>query len=74
MQRETDADPVWVARLARCSLNRSTDALREAAEETSLFRSLAREHAKERRPSYVEIDAPLELYALVRLLRPQHVV
>lgn len=74
MQPEEGADPAWVAGLAGCSLKRSGDALREAAGETALFRSLAREHAKEKRPSYVEIDAPLELYALVRLLRPRHVV
>jgi hypothetical protein len=71
---EVGADAGWVAQLAQCSAKRSVGALREAAEETGLFRSLAREHAKEGRPSYVEIDAPLELYALTRLLRPRHVV
>jgi hypothetical protein len=71
---EEGADAGWVARLAQCSANRAERALREAAGETRLFRSIAREHAKEGRPSYVEIDAPLELYALTRLLRPRHVV
>lgn len=74
MQRETDADAGWVAALSGATLGRSTSAIAEAAGETRLFRAIAREHAKEGRPSYVEIDAPLELYALARLLRPRHVV
>jgi hypothetical protein len=53
---------------------RAEKALREASAERSLFRHIAREHAREGRRSYVEIDAPLELYALARLVRPQHVL
>ena len=74
MQEETDPDVGWVAELSRCSLDRASRAVQEAAGERRLFSHLSREHRSEGRSSYIEIDAPLELYALVRLLRPRHVV
>ncbi|HEV8050524.1 MAG TPA: class I SAM-dependent methyltransferase [Thermoplasmata archaeon] len=74
MQPEDDPDPEWVARLSGRSVGSARRALTEAAGETRLFRHIAREHGREGRRSYVEIDAPLELHALVRLTRPRHVV
>ena len=74
MQTERNPDSVWVSQLAGVSERRSLDALRQAQEERALFRHLDRMHRLGGRASYVEIDAPLELYALVRLLRPDHVV
>lgn len=74
MHPETDADPVWVADLSGRPSADVKAALGEAAGERRLFDHLAREHRAEGRASYVEIDAPLELHALVRLLRPRHVV
>jgi hypothetical protein len=74
MRRETDPDIGWVAALSHADLGRAKRAVDEAARETELFDHLAREHAREGRESYVEIDAPLELHALVRLTRPRHVV
>jgi hypothetical protein len=74
MHPEADPDPEWVAALAGSSLARATRAIAEAAAERRLYAHLARQHHSEGRTSYVEIDAPLELYALVRLLRPHHVV
>jgi hypothetical protein len=74
MQFESDADPGWVAELAGASLSRAESAVSEAAEERALFRHLEREHQSEGRHHYVEIDAPFELYAAVRLTRPLHVV
>jgi len=74
MELETDPDPGWVAALAGCPSSVADARLREAASETRLFRHLRAEHRQEGRPSYVEIDAPLELYALTRLLNPRHVV
>ena len=53
---------------------RARAAVSEAEEERVLFRHLDRMHRLGGRSSYIEIDAPLELYALVRLLRPTHVV
>lgn len=74
MQTESDPDVGWVAFLSRAPVAKATAAIAEAAGERSLFRYLARQHAREGRESYVEIDAPLELHALVRLTRPEHVV
>ncbi len=74
MQPELDPDVPWVAALSHRSEAVARRAVREAEGERRLFGHLRREHASGGRPSYVEIDAPLELYALVRLLRPTHVV
>jgi hypothetical protein len=74
MQPEVDPDVRWVAELADVSEARALGAVREAASERALFRSLDRMHRIEGRSSYIEIDAPLELYALVRLLRPMDAV
>jgi hypothetical protein len=74
MRPETDPDPGWVESLSGASRGDSLEAVEEAREENRLFSHLSREHDREGRDSYVEIDAPLELHALVRLLRPAHVV
>lgn len=74
MQLETDPDVGWVAQLGGSSPTRAAAAVAEAQAQTRLFTHLAREHRSEGRESYVEIDAPLELYALVRQRRPRHVV
>lgn len=74
MQPETDPDARWVSTLAGVGETAARGALEEAARERRLFAHLRREHAREGRESYIEIDAPLELFALVRLLRPRHVV
>ena len=74
MQREEDPDAAWLAELSGVSEHRALSALREAQAERSLFRHLERQHRAGGRDSYVEIDAPLELFALVRLLRPLHIV
>jgi hypothetical protein len=74
MREETDPDVDWVARLAGVPVGRARTAVGEARDERRLFAHLHREHESERREHYVEIDAPLELYALVRLRRPRHVV
>ncbi len=74
MRVELDPDSLWVAQLSGSSSEQVDPALDAAAKERRLFGHLDREHRSEGRPHYVEIDAPLELYALVRLLRPLHVV
>ncbi|MGA8665154.1 MAG: class I SAM-dependent methyltransferase [Thermoplasmata archaeon] len=74
MQVEEEPDPDWVAALAGVTLPRAQAVLTEAQGERALFRHLDRMHVEGGRSGYVEIDAPLELYALVRLLRPDHVV
>lgn len=74
MREETDPDPDWVAALAAAPVNAARSAIDRAADERPLFRHLEREHRAEGRRSYIEIDAPLELHALVQLLRPRHVI
>lgn len=74
MRREQDPDPAWVASLANVSVDRAEGSIAEARREEALFRYIARRHREGGRPGYIEIDAPLELYALTRLLRPRHVV
>jgi len=74
MKVETDPDVTWVAALAGVSDARALRAVTEAQSERTLFRHLGRMHRLGGRSSYIEIDAPLELYALVRLLRPTHVI
>jgi hypothetical protein len=74
MRIEEEPDPDWVAELSGRDLGSARRAILEAQGERELFAHLDREHRRERRPSYVEIDAPLELHALARLLRPTHVL
>jgi hypothetical protein len=74
MQQEIDPDTSWVASLAGVSAARADRALGEARRETRLFGYLDRMHHAGGRSFYIEIEAPLELYALTRLLRPRHVV
>ncbi len=74
MEFEEHPDAAWVASLTSASLRVAHRLLRDAARETALFRHLVREHTAEGRPSYIEIDAPFELYAMVRKIRPRHVV
>lgn len=74
MQPEEAPDVAWVETLAGGPTAAAAEALEEAESQTRLFRHIAREHALEGRPFYGEIDAPLELHALVRILRPTHVV
>jgi hypothetical protein len=74
MEAELHPDAAWVAGLANCSLERARTYLEEAANDRALFRHIVRKHREGGRPSYIEIDAPYELYALARLTRPRHIV
>ncbi|MCI4346216.1 MAG: class I SAM-dependent methyltransferase [Thermoplasmata archaeon] len=74
MNREEAPDTAWVGALAGVSSRSASRAVREAQGEEELFRHLAGEHRRGGRSFYVEIEAPLELFALTRLLRPRHVV
>jgi len=74
MQPELDPDIAWVAALTAVSDARAQGAVEEASHDSRLFRHLDRMHRLGGRTSYIEIDAPLELHAIARLLRPEHVV
>ncbi|HTT73158.1 MAG TPA: class I SAM-dependent methyltransferase [Thermoplasmata archaeon] len=74
MQVEDDTDLTWAAALSGVDEPRCRAIAAELRDDRSLFEHIAREHRAEGRPSYVEIDAPEELYTIARLLRPRHVV
>jgi hypothetical protein len=74
MQVEDDPDVGWVAALSGVTEEAAASAVREAAGDRGLYAYLDREHRREGRESYIEIDAPLELHAIARLIRPRHVV
>lgn len=74
MREELDPDVGWVAALSGADTDSAAAAVAEAARQRWLFDEVSRRHRRVGRRSYVEIDAPLELHALVRLLRPHHVV
>ncbi len=74
MEIEQEPDSTWVEALSGRGPAAAERAVREAQGERRLFSHLARAHRRDGRDSYIEIDAPLELHALVRLLRPLHVV
>lgn len=70
MQAESDPDGAWVSELSGRIREACEAAIVEAQREKGLYAYQVRQHAREGRASYVEIDAPLELHALVRLHRP----
>jgi hypothetical protein len=74
MRIEPEPDSGWVVELGATRPARADAAIHEAQAQRRLFSHLAREHREAGRSSYIEIDAPLELFALARLMRPKHVV
>ena len=74
MQVEADPDGAWVEVLSGRGRATCDRRLSEAGAQRALFDHIDREHRTEGRRSYIEIDAPLELHALARLLRPRHAV
>jgi len=72
--RNASVDFAWLGRLSGASRERVENALAELAELEEVER---RVHAVQRaagRTNYAQFRAPFELYALVRLLRPDHIV
>ena len=67
-------DPGWVAKLAEVPLNEARSAIDEARGDRVFNASVEGAHQEAGRDFYAQIRAPYELYALVRLLRPEHVV
>jgi cephalosporin hydroxylase len=74
MREEVDPDSAWVAALTGQTERAAKRALQEVAGKAEPFPQIDAEHRWEGRNSYIEIDAPMELYALARLLRPLHIV
>lgn len=74
MRDELEPDAAWVLQLAGRAPGEVSKAMSAARSERWLLSHLRREHRLEGRRGYGEILAPLELYALTRLLHPLHVV
>ena len=64
----------WLRQLSGASLERVTSVLAEVDELLPVEKEIRAQHLAAGRPHYAQFRAPLELYALVRLLTPDHVV
>jgi hypothetical protein len=64
----------WLRGLTSASGERIADVLSEVEELLPFEERIRAEHRAEGRPHYAQFRAPLELYALVRLLRPDHII
>jgi len=64
----------WLRRLSGASSERISNVLSEATELLPTEEHLRREHVAAGRPHYAQFRAPFELYALVRLLEPDHII
>jgi hypothetical protein len=72
--RRTKPNVDWVVRLTGASRAQVTDALAEADALTPFEVEIHTAHERAGRALYAQIRAPFELYALTRLLAPEHVV
>lgn len=72
--RNAAVDYEWLRRLSGAASERITTTLAELDELVPLEKRVRAEHRSGGRRSYAQFRAPLEAYALVRLLRPDHVV
>ncbi|HXW66906.1 MAG TPA: class I SAM-dependent methyltransferase [Thermoplasmata archaeon] len=72
--RRARPDAAWVAALARVDPGEVAVVLEEVAELLPLERQIRAAQVAAGRTGYAQIRAPFELYALTRLLRPEHVV
>jgi len=72
--RRATPDPEWVGQLTGASPARVRATLAEVEELVPVEEEIRRAHRGAGRPTYAQIRAPFELYAIVRLLRPDHVV
>lgn len=73
-QLEEEPDAAWVAALAGVTVARAQGALREGLAQDDLVKEVLGAHKAGGRDSYAHIRAPFELWALVRLLSPDHVI
>jgi methyltransferase family protein len=64
----------WLAQLTGASESELSEVLQETAGLLPVDEEIQRRHREAGRPHYAQFRAPFELYAMVRLLRPDHVV
>src|SRR5579863_1639110 len=67
-------DAAWVAALTGVSERKVERLFEEVDRKVAIERAIRRSHVAGGRDGYAQIRAPLELYALTRLLRPQHIL
>lgn len=72
--RRAAVDYRWLRLLSGASAERVASALAELEEHLDIEEAIRAEHRGAGRPHYAQFRAPFELYALVRLLRPDHIV
>ena len=72
-RRATPSIP-WLVRLTGASPREVEETLAEVGDLVPVEEEIRRAHREAGRPGYAQIRAPFDLYALVRLLRPDHVV
>lgn len=64
----------WLRRLSGASPERIANALAEVGDLVAVEQRIRQEHLSAGRPHYAQFRAPFELYALVRLLEPNHII
>jgi hypothetical protein len=64
----------WLAQLTGASAGEVSEVLAETERLLPFEERIRRHHREGGRPHYAQFRAPFELYAMVRLLRPDHVV
>jgi predicted O-methyltransferase YrrM len=72
--RRARPDVPWIRRLTGASDREVARVLDEAGRLAPLERAIRSAHLESGRAVYAQIRAPFDLYAIVRLLRPRHVV
>ncbi len=72
--RRTTPDPMWLGALTGAPRSEVDEVLAETADLVPIEEEIRAAHRAAGRPLYAQIRAPFELYALVRLTRPDHVV
>ncbi|HXQ78915.1 MAG TPA: class I SAM-dependent methyltransferase [Thermoplasmata archaeon] len=72
--RRAAVNYAWLRRLSGASPERIANALAETGELLPVEEWIRQEHRSAGRPHYAQFRAPFELYALVRLLEPDHII
>jgi len=72
--RRASPSVAWLERLTGASRTEVEETLAEVGDLVPVEEEIRRAHREAGRPGYAQIRAPFELYALVRLGRPDHVV
>jgi len=72
--RRATPSPEWIRRLTAASRAEVDEVLAEVEELVPVEEEIRAAHRAAGRPLYAQIRAPFELYAIVRLARPDHVV